>query len=71
MFSRDYNPDVTTNYGLSPLVSAAKLTYIIDNGLKRQNTTIQQGGVSAIVTPKEDITHGGPTEIAKQNTEED
>lgn len=70
MFSRNYNPDIDEYYGLSPLVSAAKLTTIIDNGLKRQNTSISNGGVSTIVTPKSDGL-GGVTPMQRENVEED
>lgn len=69
MFSREYNTDSTTLYGLSPLLSAASYVQLIEASLKRQNASITNGGVSTIITPKGDEL--GVTQTQAANVEEE
>ena len=52
--SFNYNLDDTSFYGTSPLVVAAVYLAIIDKGMARQDVALQNGGPTAIVTPKAD-----------------
>ena len=52
--SFNYNLDDTSFYGTSPLVVAAIYLSIIDKGMARQDVSLQNGGPTAIVTPKAD-----------------
>ena len=52
--SFNYNLDDTSFYGTSPLVVAAVYLSIIDKGMARQDMALQNGGPTAIVTPKAD-----------------
>ena len=52
--SFNYNLDDTSFYGTSPLVVAAIYLSIIDKGMARQDVSMQNGGPTAIVTPKAD-----------------
>ena len=52
--SFNYNLDDTSFYGTSPLVVAAIYLAIIDKGMARQDVALQNGGPTAIVTPKAD-----------------
>lgn len=52
--SFNYNLDDTSFYGTSPLVVAAIYLSIIDKGMGRQDVALQNGGPTAIVTPKAD-----------------
>lgn len=52
--SFNYNLDDTSFYGTSPLVVAAVYLSIIDKGMARQDLALQNGGPTAIVTPKAD-----------------
>lgn len=54
IFSREYNPTSLTFFGLSPLESAANMLQLLESGDKRQNTSLNTGGVNALVTPKPD-----------------
>jgi len=49
-----YNLDDTSFYGTSPLIVAAIYLSIIDKGMARQNVSLENGGPTAIVTPKAD-----------------
>lgn len=69
IFARDYNPDSTTYYGLSPLQSAANMVQLLEKADKRQNTSLENGGVNNIITPKPDQ-FGGVTDVQAKNTEE-
>ena len=40
------------HYGMSALVPAAKLVELIDTSMKRQNTSLKNGGVARIITPR-------------------
>lgn len=52
--SFNYNLDDTSFFGTSPLVVAAIYLSIIDKGMARQDVSLQNGGPSAIITPKAD-----------------
>ena len=52
--SFNYNLDDTSFYGTSPLVIAAVYLSIIDTGMSRQDMALENGGPTAIVTPKAD-----------------
>ena len=52
--SFNYNLDDTSFYGTSPLVVAAVYLSVIDKGMARQDTSLKNGGPTAIVTPKPD-----------------
>ena len=52
--SFNYNLDDVSFYGTSPLVIAAIYLSVIDHGMARQDLSLQNGGPSAIVTPKPD-----------------
>lgn len=52
IFSRDYNPDINTIYGLSPLQAAANFVQIIEKSMQRQNGALENGGVARLITPK-------------------
>lgn len=67
--SFNYNLDDTSFYGTSPLVVAAVYLSIIDKGMARQDLALQNGGPTAIVTPKADNLGVMPA-MADQVTEE-
>lgn len=67
-FFRTYNPDPNNMYGFSPLYSAARYTQLLENGIKRQNTSFINGGAATIITPKPDQ-YGGATEQDKDSLE--
>lgn len=52
--SFNYNLDDTSFYGTSPLVVAAIYLSVIDKGMARQNVSLENGGPTALVTPKPD-----------------
>ena len=52
--SFNYNLDDTSFFGTSPLVAAALYLSIIDRGMRRQDTSLKNGGPSSLVTPKPD-----------------
>ena len=52
--SFNYNLDDTSIFGTSPLVVAALYLSIIDRGMRRQDRALENGGPSAIITPKPD-----------------
>ena len=54
MFSREYNPDLETFYGLSKLYSAMYMVQLLEKADKRQNTSLENGGVNVLITPKPD-----------------
>ena len=54
IFSREYNPTIETLRGLSPLQAAANMLQLVESADKRQNTSLVNGGVNTIVTPKPD-----------------
>ena len=70
MFSREYNTESNTFYGLSPLQSAAYMVQLLEKGDKRQNAALENGGVNTIITPKADQ-YGGVTEVQAVNTEQE
>lgn len=52
--SFNYNIDDTSIFGTSPLVVAALYLSIIDRGMRRQDRSLENGGPSALITPKPD-----------------
>lgn len=54
MHSFTYNPDATSFYGLSPLAVAAEYVQLLQKGLKRSNTAMENGAVNTIITPARD-----------------
>lgn len=67
--SFNYNLDDTSFYGTSPLVVAAIYLSVIDKGMARQDVSLENGGPTAIVTPKPDNLGVMPV-TADQVTEE-
>jgi HK97 family phage portal protein len=70
MFSREYDPQSTTYYGLSPLKSAIYVVQLLEKGDKRQNAALENGGVNVVITPKSDQ-YGGVTEVQAENAEQE
>ena len=64
-----YNLDDTSFYGTSPLVVAAVYLSVIDKGMLRQDVSLENGGPTALVTPKPDNLGVMPA-TADQVTEE-
>ena len=52
--SFNYNLDDASFFGTSPLIVAALYLSVIDKGMSRQNLELQNGGPSALITPKPD-----------------
>ena len=52
--SYNYNPDSESFFGFSPLAAAASEVQIIRNGKRRQNTSMVNGAVNTLITPKQD-----------------
>ena len=70
MFSREYNTESNTFFGLSPLQSAANIIQLLEKGDKRQNASLSNGGVNNIITPKPDQ-YGGVTEMQGENLKQE
>jgi phage portal protein BeeE len=49
-----YNLDSTSLFGFSPLIAAAYDVQLLKSGKERLNTSLTNGGVSAIITPARD-----------------
>ena len=64
-----YNLDDTSFLGTSPLVVAALYLSVIDKGMARQDKSLENGGPSALITPKPDNLGVMPA-TANQLTEE-
>ena len=56
--SFDYNLDDTSFFGTSKVVAAAVYLSIMDKGMRRQDTSLDNGGVAGIITPKSDTEFG-------------
>lgn len=56
--SFDYNLDDTSFYGTSKVVAAAVYLSILDKGMRRQDVSLDNGGVAGILTPKPDTEYG-------------
>lgn len=52
--SFDYNLDDTSFFGTSKVVAAALYLSVMDKGMRRQDTALNNGGVSNVVTPAKD-----------------
>ena len=63
-----YNLDDASFYGYSPLLAAALYLSIIDRGMKREDTSLKNGGVANIITPAKDNLGVMPQD--KDNVEE-
>lgn len=70
MMSYEPNPKGDTFYGLSPLESAANYIQLLEASLKRQNSSIANGGVANIITPKPDNV-GSVTQMVADTIESD
>ena len=53
-----YSLDDTSFYGTSKIVAAAVYLSILDKGMRRQDTSLDNGGVAGIITPKADTEYG-------------
>lgn len=69
MMSYEPNPKPNNYYGLSPLESAANYIQLLEAGLKRNNSSIVNGGAANIITPKPD-NMGSVTPTMADNAEE-
>ena len=49
-----FNPELDEFFGFSPLTAAAASVQLIRNAKKRQNTSVSNGGVNNLITPKPD-----------------
>lgn len=58
--SFDYNLDDTTMFGTSKILAAATYLSVMDKGMRRQDTALDNGGVATIITPKPDNISGVP-----------
>ena len=56
--SFDYNLDDTSFFGTSKVAAAAAYLAVMEKGMRRQDTTLETGGASHIITPKPDETGG-------------
>ena len=56
--SFDYNLDDLSFYGTSKIVAAAVYLSIMDKGMRREDTSLDNGGVAGIITPKADTEYG-------------
>ena len=56
--SFDYNLDDTSFFGTSKVVAAALYLSIMDKGMRRQDVSLDNGGVAGIITPKADTQYG-------------
>lgn len=56
--SFDYNLDDTSFFGTSKIVAAAVYLSILDKGMRRQDLSLDNGGVAGIITPKPDSDYG-------------
>lgn len=65
MFCKLSNPSTDTFHGLSPLITVLKDAEIIDNGKKRTNGSIKNGGVGNVIFPQPDTGNLGLTEQQK------
>lgn len=52
--SFDYNLDDLSFFGTSKIVAAAVYLSVMDKGMRRQDTSLDNGGVAGLVTPKGD-----------------
>lgn len=52
--SFDYNPDPASFFGTSRIVAAAVYLSVMERGMRREDTSLNNGGVANIVTPAKD-----------------
>ena len=53
-----YNLDDTSFYGTSKIVAAAVYLSVLEKGMRRQDTSLDNGGIAGIITPKADTEYG-------------
>ena len=58
--SFDYNLDDHSIFGTSKIVAAATYLSVMDKGIRREDTALENGGVATIITPKPDNISGVP-----------
>lgn len=63
--SFDYNLDDTSYFGSSKVVAAANYLNVMDKGIRRQDTTLETGGATHVITPKGDESGVLPQHIAE------
>ena len=63
--SFDYNLDDTSFFGSSKVVAAANYLGVMDKGIRRQDTTLETGGATHVITPKGDESGVLPQHIAE------
>lgn len=66
-----YNLDDTSFFGSSKIVAAAIYLSILDKGMRRQDTSLDNGGVAGIITPKADSQTYGVLEADKDAVEKE
>lgn len=54
--SFDYNLDDTSIFGTSKVVAAAVYLDVMEKGMRRQDTSLETGGATHLITPKPDAT---------------
>lgn len=52
--SFDYNPDPASFFGVSKIVAAAVYLSVMERGMRREDTSLKNGGVANIITPAKD-----------------
>lgn len=66
-----YNLDDTSYFGTSKIVAAAVYLSVIDKGMRRQDTSLDNGGASGIITPKADSQSYGIMPADADNVEKE
>lgn len=66
-----YNLDDTSFFGSSKIVAAAIYLSVLDKGMRRQDTSLDNGGVAGIITPKADSQTYGVLESDKDAVEKE
>lgn len=69
--SFDYNLDDTSFFGTSKIVAAAVYLSVLDKGMRREDTSLDNGGVAGIITPKADSQAYGVLESDKDAVEKE
>lgn len=69
--SFDYNLNDRSFFGTSKVVAAALYLSIIEKGMKREDTALQNGGVANLITPAaQDVNKMPPLPVEKESTEQ-
>ena len=69
--SFDYNLDDTSFYGTSKIVAAALYLSVLEKGMRRQDVSLDNGGIAGIITPKADSNYGGVMPTDAEQVEKD